>query len=284
MTTLARRNLKLFFRDRTAVFFSLLAVLVLVGLYVFFLSDVMLADLASVEGVKAVLASWLMAGILAVTAVTTPLGALGAMVEDEAWHITRDFKASPVRRRDLAGGYILSAMLVGAILCLVVLAVAGIYLPLAGGGLLTPATLLRMVGLILAAVLCGSSIMFLLTSFFRSTKGYSAASTVVGTLIGFVTGIYIPIGTLPGAVQWVVRCFPMTHAAALLRQTLMQAPLEQMARALPPETVRALRLELGVDLSFGGCVLPAWASVAILAGTTLVCYGLGVAVLSRKRQ
>lgn len=284
MITLARRNLKLFFRDRTAVFFSLLSVLVLLGLYVFFLGDVMLADFSSVEGVKVVLGSWLMAGILAVTAVTTPLGALGAMVEDEAWHITKDFRTAPIRRRSLAGGYILSAMLVGAILCLVVLAVAEIYLPLAGGSLLPPGVLLRMLGLILAAVLCGSSLMFLLTSFFHSTKGYSAASTVVGTLIGFVTGIYIPIGTLPEAVQWVVRCFPMTHAATLLRQTLMQAPLEQMARVLPPETVQALRLELGVDLSFGGGVLPAWVSVAILAGTTLVCYGLGVAVLSRKQR
>ena len=284
MITLARRNLKLFFRDRTAVFFSLLSVLVLLGLYVFFLGDVMLADFSSVEGVKVVLGSWLMAGILAVTAVTTPLGALGAMVEDEAWHITKDFRTAPIRRRSLAGGYILSAMLVGAILCLVVLAVAEIYLPLDGGSLLPPGVLLRMLGLILAAVLCGSSLMFLLTSFFHSTKGYSAASTVVGTLIGFVTGIYIPIGTLPEAVQWVVRCFPMTHAATLLRQTLMQAPLEQMARVLPPETVQALRLELGVDLSFGGGVLPAWVSVAILAGTTLVCYGLGVAVLSRKQR
>lgn len=284
MITLARRNLKLFFRDRTAVFFSLLAVLVLLGLYVFFLGDVMLADLASVEGVKVVLGSWLMAGILAVTAVTTPLGALGAMVEDEAWHITKDFRTAPIRRRSLAGGYILSAMLVGAILCLLVLAVAEIYLPLAGGSLLPPGVLLRMLGLILASVLCGSALMFLFMSFFHSTKGYSAASTVVGTLIGFVTGIYIPIGTLPAAVQWVVRCFPMTHAATLLRQTLMQAPLEQMARVLPPEAVQALRLELGVDLSFGGGVLPAWVSVAILAATTLVCYGLGVAVLSRKRR
>lgn len=284
MITLARRNLKLFFRDRTAVFFSLLAVLVLLGLYVFFLGDVMLADFSSVEGIKVVLGSWLMAGILAVTAVTTPLGALGSMVEDEAWHITKDFRAAPIRRRSLAGGYILSAMLVGAILCLVVLAVAEIYLPLVGGSLLPPGVLLRMLGLILASVLCGSSLVFLLMSFFHSTKGYSAASTVVGTLIGFVTGIYIPIGTLPEAMQWVIRCFPMTHAATLLRQTLMQAPLEQMARVLPPETVQALRLELGVDLSFGGGVLPAWVSVAILAGTTLVCYGLGVAVLSRKQR
>ena len=57
MITLARRNLKLFFRDRTAVFFSLLSVLVLLGLYVFFLGDVMLADFSSVEGVKVVLGS-----------------------------------------------------------------------------------------------------------------------------------------------------------------------------------------------------------------------------------
>ncbi len=33
------RNLKLFFRDKSAVFFSLLAVFIIIGLYRFFLGD-----------------------------------------------------------------------------------------------------------------------------------------------------------------------------------------------------------------------------------------------------
>ena len=40
MISFVSRNLKVFFRDKTAVFFSLLAVLIVLGLYIFFLGDV----------------------------------------------------------------------------------------------------------------------------------------------------------------------------------------------------------------------------------------------------
>lgn len=50
MLTFAQRNLKLFFRDKSAVFFSLLAVFIIIGLYALFLGDVWtdsLSDLAN---------------------------------------------------------------------------------------------------------------------------------------------------------------------------------------------------------------------------------------------
>ena len=37
MITFINRNLKMFFRDKTAVFFSLLAVFIVLGLYIVFL-------------------------------------------------------------------------------------------------------------------------------------------------------------------------------------------------------------------------------------------------------
>ena len=44
MNTFIKRNVRLFFRDRSAVFFSLLAVLIIIGLYALFLGDVWLSD------------------------------------------------------------------------------------------------------------------------------------------------------------------------------------------------------------------------------------------------
>ena len=40
MFNLAVRNLKIFFRQKSAVFFSLLSVFIIIGLYVLFLGDV----------------------------------------------------------------------------------------------------------------------------------------------------------------------------------------------------------------------------------------------------
>ena len=84
MIIFASRNLKLFFRDRAAVFFSLLAVLIIIGLYVLFLGDMVAGDLTGVPGGRFLMDSWIMAGLLAVTSVTTTMGAVGVVVDDRS--------------------------------------------------------------------------------------------------------------------------------------------------------------------------------------------------------
>jgi multidrug/hemolysin transport system permease protein len=78
---LVKRNLLLFFRDKSAVFFSLLSVIIIVGLYALFLGDVMEQSLQAALGfesdkIAVVIASITLAGMIAVTSVTSCLGAL----------------------------------------------------------------------------------------------------------------------------------------------------------------------------------------------------------------
>ena len=74
MKYLVKRNLLIFFRDRGSVFFSLLGVLIIIGLYVLFLGDIMVKDLGDLPGARFLMDSWIMSGLLAVTPVTTSLG------------------------------------------------------------------------------------------------------------------------------------------------------------------------------------------------------------------
>ena len=50
MIAFAKRNLKLFFRDKSSVFFSLLSVLIVLGLYVLFLGDQLVSSMKDVTG------------------------------------------------------------------------------------------------------------------------------------------------------------------------------------------------------------------------------------------
>lgn len=54
MIGFAKRNLKLFFRDKSAVFFSLLAVFIIIGLYALFLGDVWTGGMEGVAEVPGV--------------------------------------------------------------------------------------------------------------------------------------------------------------------------------------------------------------------------------------
>ncbi len=251
MIAFAHRNFKIFFRDRSAVFFSLLSSLIIVGLYVLFLGDVYVGNFPNVSNARELLDNWVMAGLLATTAVTGGIGAFSVKIDDRARKIEKDFLSSPVARAHLDAGYLLGALVVDILLCLFTLLLAEAYIVLNGGRWLSFPVLCRLLMMIVAACVAGVCLVFCLASLLKSPSAFSAAATVTGTLIGFLTEIYPPIGALPAPVQWIIRLFPISHAAALFRQIMMQIPLEAAFSGAPVEAKEKFELALGIRFQFG---------------------------------
>lgn len=281
---LAGRNLRIFFRDRTQVFFSLLSVFIIIGLYVLFLGDMMMTGVTA-PGVdtRFLMDSWIMAGLVTVTSVTTIMGAFGILVEDKTRRIVKDFKSAPIRRWQLVAGYFLSTMAIGMIMCCVALALTELYVLSSGGHLLPVGALLRSLAVLLLAVLCSSAMIFCLVSVFQTSGSFSTASMLIGTMIGFLTGIYIPIGSMPEGVQTVIRLFPPTHAAVLLRQIMMEVPMREVFAGAPPEVVRDFSSKLGVELTFFGETASPGFSLLFLIVTTLGFFGLSLVIARHKK-
>ncbi|MCK9525301.1 MAG: ABC transporter permease [Limnochordia bacterium] len=276
MITFAGRNLKLFFRDRASVFFSLLAVLIIIGLYVLFLGDTVMGGLEGVTGGRFLMDSWIMAGLMAVTSVTTTMGAVGIVVEDKAKGIAKDFHTSPLKRSTLVGGYLISTIVVGVIMSLVALVLAELYIVGSGGEFLPWGHLFKVLGLVLLSTMASGAMIFFLVSFFKTQNSFGVASTVLGSLIGFLMGIYVPIGVLPGAVQTVIKFFPISHAASLFRQTFMEVPMARSFAGAPPEMVGEFMTSLGVVYQIGDSTVSYAASVMILMATAVLFFALGV--------
>ncbi len=284
MKSLIVRNLKVFFRDRASVFFSLLSVLIIFALYVLFLGDVWSAELPKVPGARALTDSWIMAGILAVASVTTVMGAFGTMVEDQANKIVKDFGASPITRGKVAGGYVLSSFLIGVLMTLIAFALSEVYVASRGGVLLAPAAAAQVLGLILLSTLSNTAMVSFLISFFKSMNAFGTASSILGTMIGFLTGIYLPIGMLPAPVQFFVKIFPVSHAALLIRRVMTEAPMQAVFKGAPDLIVRSFEDQMGIAFRFGGQILPVYVSVIILVGTALLFYALAIVRFSRKSR
>lgn len=284
MIAFTNRNLKVFFRDKTSVFFSLLAVFIIIGLYVLFLGDVWAGSLEGLTGVRFLMDSWIMAGLLAVTSVTTTMGAFGIMVEDKAKKISKDFYSSPLKRSSLAAGYIVSSYIIGVIMTLVTLILAEIYIVANGGDIMSFTTLCKVIGLILLSTLTNTSLVLFIVSFFRSSNAFATASTIIGTMIGFLTGIYLPVGQLPEAVGWVIKVFPVSHSAVLMRQIMMEAPLSQTFAGAPAEATEQFGQFMGVSLKFGDQTISALVSIGVLVVSAVVFFVLSILNLSRKKK
>lgn len=284
MISFGIRNLKVYFKDKSTVFFSLLAVFIIIGLYVLFLGDVWTSSLSELPGVRFLMDSWIMAGLLAVTSVTTTMGAYGIMVQDKEKKITKDFAASPVGSHRILGGYIFGAVVIGIIMSFITLVLAEIYIAASGGELLGGAALIKTLGLIFLSTFCNSSIILFLISFFKSSNAFATASTIIGTIIGFITGIYLPIGQLPASVQVIVKCFPVSHGAVLFRQVMMEAPMAESFKGAPEQYVSGFNEMMGITFKFGDTTVAPLTSIIILLATTVVFYTLALINISRKQK
>lgn len=284
MLSFGIRNLKIFFKDKSSVFFSLLAVFIIIGLYALFLGDMLLSGFEGVYGARFIMDSWVMAGLLGVTSVTTTMGAFGIMVEDRAKKINKDFIASPIKNYKIVGGYIFSSIIVGIIMSLITMILAEGYVLINGGELMGVVTLMKVLGLIILSTFANTSIVLFIVSFFNSSNAFATASTVIGTLIGFLTGIYVPIGQLPEVAQWAIKCFPVSHAVSLFRQVLMEAPMASSFVGAPTKAIAEFKESMGVTFNFNGTVITPIVSVVILITTAVLFYALSVLNISRKRK
>ncbi len=282
MRALIIRNMKVYFRDKASVFFSLMAVLIIFALYLLFLGDVWTSSLPQVEGTRSLMDAWIMAGLLAVTSMTTVLGAFGTMVDDRATKVVKDFKASPIARGKIVAGYELSSFLVGSIMSLLAFVLAEVYIVSRGGALLGLVPALETVGLILLSALCNTAFLSLLVGFLKTQNAFGTLSSIIGTLVGFLTGIYLPVGMLPDAVQFMIKIFPLSHVALLLRQVMMEQSLTQVFSGAPEATVQSFEQEMGVVFNFGTQAVPTYVSLLIIVGSAAVFYLLSLMRFARK--
>lgn len=284
MKIMVKRNLKIYFQDKAAVFFSMLSVIIIFALYIFFIGDSISSGLKFLPHPNRLMRGWMLAGMLASASITTSLGAYGVMISDRENKTIKDFYSSPVSRRQIAGGYIITGFIISIIMSIFTLIFGEIYMGMIGGAVLDMDILLKLFGVIVLSAFASSAIASFIISFLKTNSAYSAASMIVGTLIGFLVGAYIPIGNLPENVQWLVKYFPCAHSAVLYRQLLMESSIKENFANQPTAVLKETKEILGVVFVYNGHTASAWMSVAALLITGVVFYLLAVLVLIRKEN
>ncbi|EHE88341.1 ABC transporter permease [Lactobacillus delbrueckii] len=235
----------------------MLSVIIIFALYILFIGDSVNSGLKFLPHPNHLMRAWMLAGMLASASITTSLGAYGVMINDRENKAIKDFYSSPVSRRQVARGYIVTGFIISIIMSIFTLIFWEIYLGLAGGAVLDIETLLKLFAVIVLSSFASSAIASFIISFLKTNSSYSAASTIVGTLIGFLVGAYIPIGSLPDNVQWLVKYFPCAHSAVLYRQLLMKPATKANFANQPASVLKEIREMFGIVFVYNGHIAPA---------------------------
>lgn len=275
---LVKRNLKLFLKDKAAVFFSLLAPLIVLLLFLLFLGDIQVdgviqtftqAGLPYTEAaVKSFVNSWMFAGVLSVACITVSFGANGVMVEDKQHGLLHDYTASPVKGWAVTAGYFLYNFIVTTVICLLLLLVALVYLAVAGQFAMTAGDVFSLIGVTLFSVLSATLVTVFIASFFKSSNAFAGFSGILSAVIGFVIGAYMPLAMYPKAIQYFVLFVPGSYSAGLFRIFFMQAPLAELTAGAPADLTQGLAEGYSMEMSFFGHP----------AGVGLLCGMLAIAV------
>lgn len=284
MFELANRNLLLFLRDKSAVCLSFLAEGIVILLYILFIRNNLLEQFSYIKDGEMLMDIWMIAGILGITSVTTTMGAYGIMVEDRAKGIWRDFMIAPVKKWKMVGGYILSATLIGTLMSLFVLIIAELYMEQIYGRSILAGHGGELFVYVLLITVSNSAMVLFLISFLKSSNALASCCTILGALLGFLTGIYLPLGSLPIEVQQMVKVFPMSHGVVLFRQSMMASLCTEGVMGGGEEECRKFMTYMGIEYSHNGTGVTASSHSSFLIFSGLVFLALSVWHLSQIKE
>lgn len=281
---LVKRNIRVYFRDRWAVFFSLLSMLVTIILMLFFLGDLQIDTVVSLmaqfpgrdaeadrANATVLILQWIAGGIVGINAVTVTVAMYSGMIRDRVEGRLNSIYTAPISRFTISAAYVISAWICSVIICSITLAISEIYCILQGGEAYSFVSHLKLLGVIAVNSFTYSSLMYLLAMLAKTQGAWGGLGTVIGTVVGFLGGIYLPIGQYSQGVATGLKCLPVIYGTKLLRGIMMEDAERVAFEGAPAEIIREYRLEMGTDLEFFSVEVSDFACVMVL----LIC-GVGL--------
>ncbi len=296
---LTKRNCLLYIRDKGAVFFSLLSMLIVLLLMLVFLGHMNINTITGLleqyggsrdaamdeSNARHLIEYWTLAGILTINSITVTMAVMTQMVRDKDHNILSSFLASPVSEAVLALAYISAAIVIGTLMCIVPFGAALGYIVATGGVMLGAATIVKLMGCILLNVIIFSIITYFEACMVDSMSAWSGLNTVVGTLVGFFGAVYLPMGSLPEKVGTVLKCLPILHGTSLMRKLCCQGMLDKTFDGMPDQLITEYQNAMGITVEIGDKVVGAGFQVFFMIACGIAAFGgmMLIRFFNRKR-
>jgi multidrug/hemolysin transport system permease protein len=257
---LSKRNLRLFVRDKALVFFSLLSVFIILGLYVLFLGEIQVNNIKQSIGmdlpeIDALVYAWMLPGLIAVASMTLSLGNMGRLVDDAQAENLNDFLVSPLKRWQLILSYLLSSITITSVISVLMFVLSIVIVKLKGGPWLNIEQIIQSLGIMILLIISSALLSLYIASWVKTQNTYGVVNSMVGTFIGFVTGAYMPMGIMPVFVQNMFNILPVSLGASILRQIYLGPIMDKVFAQAPIEMVNDYRYFQGIDLKVFGNIL-----------------------------
>lgn len=233
---LSIRHIKNYYRDKMAVFFSFLSIIIMLGIYIFFLGSMYDSMPFPTEiGKTRFVIGYIMGGVLVVSTLTLSLGVIGTYINDVAVKRIDALLVSPIKRYKIVLSYFLSTFILTLVLTAAMFFLVMLYVGFSGYWY-SFGEVMRILGTIVLYIFISTPLIILIASFINSMNAFGAVSTIVGTLIGFLCGIYMPLSMLGDVIKNIAMLLPFSHMTVHLRRILIG---EDILALMPAEVMES---------------------------------------------
>ena len=143
---------------------------------------------------------------------------------------------------------------------------------------------MKLLGMIAANSFTYSSLVYLLSAAAKTEGAWSSLGTVIGTLVGFIGGIYIPIGTLSDGIAAVLKCTPVIYGTSMFRQIMTADIMEKTFEGAPAEMAAEYSKVMGISLEVFDKDVSIAAGVLIVLGAGVLSLALGALATKYARR
>ena len=270
MFALFRRNLKIYFSNIPAVFMSCLGALISFFIYIGFLQNNLRSNWQQLPHVTKMLDLWMIAGIVAVSGITTAFQALGQQVSDRESRADADFELTGISRFAENFAYILSGTIVSFFMQIITFIVMAMYFSLVDHISIPQSALLPGLLYILVGAIAATLLDEIIVLSMHSSTTFSRLSAVLGAAAGFAVATYLPYGILVSGAQSLVKLVPSSYEAAALRYFL----LKQTLATFPANVKRHLTNYLGIQFKMNNWRLNNMLVLLLMIAILILVIGL----------
>lgn len=284
MFALIKRNIKIYFANKSGVIMSCFGALISFVIYIGFLQQNLVSSWQNVNHAKQLLDLWMLGGIVSIAGITTSFQALGQMVKDKESRAIDDMKLTALTPISENMAYVVSAALVSFLMQIITFAVMTIYFSLIDQANVVSSAYLPCLGFMALGAVGATLLNLIIVMFINSSTTFSRLSAVIGAAAGFMVATYMPYGTLSKNAQNIVKLFPSSYEAASFRSLL----LNKLSQQDMPARMRDQLIEyLGIHFKFGSYQLNNFDNALVILGMIVILSIVGsilALLLNRKKK
>lgn len=286
-SSMTKRNVKLFFKDKAMFFTSLITPMILLVLYMTFLAKVYRDSFAAAvpDGleldaklVNGMVGGEILSSILAVCCVTVAFCSNLLMVNDKVSGARKDLLISPTKKSTFALSYYVATLFSTLIISVVATVACFVYVACQGWYLSFVDVLLVFLDVFLLTMF-GTALSSCVNVFLSTNGQASAVGTIVSAGYGFICGAYMPISSFGTGLQTVLGFLPGTYGTSLLRNHALAGVFREMAEQhYPADVIEKIKDSVDCNLYFFENKVSIGAMYGILIGSIVLFIGIYILI------